>query len=182
MSKATEFFGMGPDSHLAHIWLGPEPFYPYVKGYTITVETLLRRATRCPHEAKFLIIPILYNFRHAVEIQLKNIICLTENFQEGNLQYPKGHNLKKLWMVAKRLCGEGMVIPEWKQSELSEALILELDRLDEAGDKFRFPENTAGKAHFPHDGRAFSLERLRKSLPQVLDFLDTIEFGLRNRR
>ena len=98
-----------------------------------------------------LIYPVMYLYRHYVEITIKDAVALAESFTWVGTARPKrlGHSLLDLWREllanVKMLQGDE---PACELDTLHGGLVGKLHAIDPFGDSFRYPLNTSGKAQF----------------------------------
>lgn len=102
----------------------------------------LRKGGDGNHSDRFLF-PILYLYRHALELELKEIIRL--GIRLGDVPNPKsiekklgGHSLLELWKLVESLMTKHW--PEGNQSDLiaAKSILTELHRLDNDGQHLRY--------------------------------------------
>lgn len=84
-----------------------------------------------------LIYPAFFNYRHGVELALKQII---RNGSKGSASIFKKHSLKELWEIAKEYISEDII----KRGPLEEN-ILKLDKIDSFSTESRYAKSLDGK-------------------------------------
>jgi len=103
------------------------------------------------------ILPLLFLFRHYLELQLKGLIV-----QTGAKFRHKDHNLRELLNIIK---------PHDDKRYLTKSpkLISQLSVLDEKSDVFRYPEDTKGKRYFQNKKNPIYEQLIRlASLEQII--------------
>jgi hypothetical protein len=129
------------ETQLAH-WL---PEQPYNEGFRRAAEILSDHISRFPHDIADLAMPLMYCYRHAVELRLKHVWTVAgwlELAQDAPVPEPlEGHKLQQLWRDVKLILAERVPPHRRALSELdtAEIVVLELDRLDPSGVGFRYP-------------------------------------------
>ena len=119
-----------------------------------------------------LIYPILFNYRHAIEMAMKWVISRYgrySTFQIGDVQH---HNLWKLWCLCKKIIVE--VGSESETIPVVEQVIKDLHDLDNSGQTFRYPSKKAGVLErlpeYPID-----LPNIRNVMEGVASFFDGVD-------
>ena len=78
--------------------------HAYRTGFEDAAKILARVALFSTNQIDALVYPIVYNYRHHLELQLKHLVRLGAEFTNGNLDGPAqdalgNHNLIKLWKL-----------------------------------------------------------------------------------
>jgi len=94
------------------------------------------------HERHFVIYPILFNYRHGLELAMKWIIILYSG--QGINEIDKDHNLWKLWKRC-RLIIDQYESNDTEADDVVEQIMKDLHDLDKAGITFRYAWDKAGK-------------------------------------
>lgn len=128
----------------------------YREGYFSAASLLVQRLAEEQKDADAwigigLVYPVMYLYRHFVEISIKDILALARSFTWVSESKPKrlGHSLADLWK--ELLDYVGMLHGTDAAQELDEkhgALVGKLHAIDPSGDRFRYPLNTSGDAQF----------------------------------
>jgi hypothetical protein len=126
----------------------------YAHAYANAFERLVMVALGIYPRSEYLRLPLFFLARHSAELHLKEVI--QEYSAATGLPYEaaKIHSLVTLWNKVKILV-QGMHDDEW--SAHVGKLICHLHDFDPDGQRFRYPEDNAGK---PFDGTRVELERL----------------------
>lgn len=122
----------------------------------------------------FLVYPIVFLYRHFVELKLKEIIQDGRNLLDIESSLALEHRLDRLWKDARELLEEVEQHNPAATNEVlddAERLILELHGIDTTSTVFRYPRDRDGK---PHDlGRDYlSLDRFCEGIQDLAAFLD----------
>src|SRR6266498_3799416 len=122
---------------------------PYIRGYQEAADILIERLEETGRHADFLVFPIVYLFRHYLELLLKELIYRIRQLYD--LKPPAkekvDHKLHDLWETAKPLLAQladGQDIS--LQLHAGDRLFREFQRFDAKGESFRY-------AILPNDGR-----------------------------
>ena len=93
------------------------------------------------YEGHTLIYPILFNYRHAIELAMKWVIRMYGRYSTAQIDDFEHHNLWKLWHLCKKIIVE--VGSEDKAIPAVEQVIKDFHDLDSSGQAFRYPNSKA---------------------------------------
>lgn len=161
----------------------------YAAGYHKAAKALAARMRRSQHPLHFDGFPLLFLYRHALELYLKAVIYLGTQlvFIRGGPEIDlddlwKEHRLGVCVGLLKKVLSELAWIDGFKTRGIRsfrdfEKLVEKIGRIDAKSYAFRYPIDTKGHRALPE---RFSMNALgfAKSLDPVLDFLDTAIFGM----
>ena len=124
----------------------------YQYGYAEAAKVLIRR-TAAGKDQDFLIYPILFTARHAIELGLKEIILCGNRLLDQDNPNLIRHDLRYLWKIAKPLLAEVEALHQPGASEdeattAFEDMINELSTADPVSMTFRYPVDTEGRPSF----------------------------------
>lgn len=134
-------------------------------GFMDACEALIDRSNWIRRNS--LVYPILFCFRHALELGMKGIIAsygAAANEPEPRLI----HDLLKLWQSCRRVMEYSDNGTGKDAIEAVEEIIKELHALDKSSDSFRYPANKDGTLHPLPDG--IDLDNLRDTMKRVFNF------------
>lgn len=182
MERDFEFIKPGYDikfNAVIDYWTGVGDFHG--QGYRRAVEVLLDHFPRdiigTASDRDFLILPILYLFRHYLELRFKEIIVLGRIILGEDYQRPWGHELDKLWQDCRPVC-EGVLGKSFSEP-LDEVgrCVQEVAWLDPNSQSFRYPRDKHGNPIFKH--HVICLKNLYDVVRKIADFLDgtSIQFS-----
>lgn len=189
-SKASKLFTQNPGPHNTVLnWNNVQEgeFSFYARAFHTAAKTLvenlaLDQTARSDWDA----CPIVFLYRHALELHLKSIVL-----GDGSNILPtkpdprsilKTHSLTRLAQIASQI----VTAFEWESefncdgiSNLSEfiAVIGELMKVDPGSHAFRYPVNTEGQGSVPSH-LTFSVINFASRMDALLDLLDSIAFAL----
>lgn len=154
------------------------PFTFYADGYKIAADRLIGSCIlNLPFgrdDIDVLVYPIVFNYRHYVELRLKEIILALRPIGDGkkNREF-KTHNLKKLWEEIIDLYRSHRKDYDKEDFENAERIIFQLHVVDEASFNFRYPTNKKG------DKTSLEMSRLNirnfgEVMHRLADFLDSL--------
>lgn len=121
-------------------WIG------YIEGYRRAGDLLARHVADEVRDQDYLVYPLVFLFRHAIEVSLKRLICLGLQFKDRDQEIPKHHRLVALWEQARQITED--VWPDGGKDELNAAgkILSEFERHDQASTAFRYPVTEKGEA------------------------------------
>jgi hypothetical protein len=146
----------------------------YIHGYANAARAVYETATRNRESPEYTVWPLVYLWRHHLELALKAIIQLDGSKPEHM------HNLVILWTKAKPLiqaCGG-----DEPEVSIVEEILLELQAVDPRADGWRYP--TTGKDGAPSFKRGpeeVNLFRLQQAMEEVSTYLDCVLTEMRHR-
>jgi hypothetical protein len=155
-------------------WTGVGDFHTV--GYRRAAEILLRRFLDDPDETAgerdSLVLPILFLFRHYLEIRFKDIIVCGQALSGQQAQWQVGHDLRTLWAQAMAFCEADPGTNPHGQLEKIQICVVEISELDPDSTSFRYPRDKKGRPKFDH--LVISLRRLHLAISETGDFLDGV--------
>src|SRR5712664_1943783 len=157
MATSNQFQVLVPDDGIRFNavldrWTGVGDFP--AAGYRHATEVLLRRLLSDPEgtagERDSLVLPILFLFRHYLELRFKDIIVYGQVLSGQYTQWRLGHDLESLWTEAQGLYSavyeSGAPAGFVKVGEC----VTDLRQLDPNSTSFRYPRDTNGRPVFEH--------------------------------
>lgn len=149
----------------------------HITGYKEAGDLLLQNCLEGGRQ-HVLVYPILFLYRHYIELQLKEIVINGRLYLEERRRFPRGHNINMLWEECRRVVQEIDASVEPIPSEDSNAVynslgndISVLGRLDPNSTTFRYPTDANGNpitADFPGI-----------HLRQLPELIERIDYNLR---
>lgn len=119
----------------------------------------------------YLVHPLLFLFRQAIELDLKHLIAQGRPLVSGKRGFPHGHDLARLWQECKT------IILRIDKSGRDEAnvvgsIIAEFARTDPTGQSFRYPIDSEGRPSLPPELHLIDLRNVALKMERVRNFLD----------
>ena len=112
----------------------------------------------------YLIYPILFNYRHAIELAMKWIIFMYGGYSTVQSDNYKHHNLWNLWRLCKKIIVELGLDDE--AIPVVEQIIKDFHDLDGSGQNFRYA--------YSEDGTVVELPKYRIDLPHIRDVMEGV--------
>lgn len=166
----------------------------YAKGYQRGAELLFEAANDPDStERDFLVYPIVYLYRHSIELLLKRLIWNSQYLLDRELKPDEignlgRHRLEHLWRDAKPLLEEivhrGMC-REFDSRAMAgvEDQIRQLDKVDPDSYAFRYSKkkiihSTPPSSSLPEDMTRFNVRHFAEMMGRLVAYLDGIDAGL----
>jgi hypothetical protein len=149
-------------SRHVHIW----------SGYMSAGATLIEACEEDSHERHFLIYPILFNYRHSIELAMKWIIARYGRYSSVEIGEIEHHNLWELWKSCKQIIIE--VGSEDESIAVVEQVIKDFHDLDKSALAFRYSRNNKG-ALIGLPDRMIDLQNIRDVMKGVSIFFDGVD-------
>jgi hypothetical protein len=123
------------------------------------------------------VFPVMYLYRHGIEIILKSIIKVgvgLDFFRKEDVEEDvQCHNLAKLWNHAQKLLYHRWATADPAPCKATEAVINELHQSDPNGQVFRYAADKNGKPHrYERLPDHISVAKLKKTMDGVYNFLE----------
>ena len=151
----------------------------FATGYKEAADQLINYMCKSASSRDTLVFPIIFLYRHYLELRFKDIIVIGTKLLDKNEKYPDGHKLKDLWPRAK-----GIARQVWKDSgeppefALIDHIVQEFLKFDPESDAFRYPTDKTGKKMSLRGITHINLRHVGEQINKVAGVLDAISLGL----
>lgn len=145
----------------------------HVEGYRRAADLVWRQIESEPRIAgiDFLVFPMVFLYRHYVELCLKDIIASGIYLETGTGSYPATHNLGELWKEARgHLERIGPGCSDEALASMTE-MITQLDQLDPGSFTFRYPITKALTPTLPQNG-GLNLALFHEGMEKMTGFFE----------
>ena len=158
-------------------WAAAQAWHDYTTGYKDAADLLVEHVERRGWPAAKLRFPILFLYRQHLELIVKNLIRRCRRRLGSNEDFPKHHDLHRLWQACAGLLYE--ISPSACGDDVRETgrLFEEISGLDPDADAFRFPERKTGTLS-PAHALDFDLSSVREIVEKISFFLDCIDTSI----
>ena len=159
----------------------PDHGTAYTEGYRRAADILIKHIDESGRDQDFLVYPVLFLFRHHIELIIKQIIGLALPLAEepDKRQYKKDdHNLNTLWSLAQKLILE--VDDSYRPSDFKivKEVVKALHQADERATDFRYARRNDGIRSL--EGIHYvNTRRFGEKMGEASDLLDGVDNGLR---
>ncbi len=148
-----------------------DPFDPYSRGYRKAADILATYVVKNHRDQDMLVYPILFLYRHYIELKLKEITHYGSMLLEGSKGIPQGHDLNELWLEARKVLER--IEPEVPIEDLDnfESGLNQLVKMDRFSTAFRYPEDKKGKPSLPQVYH-INIRNVQEVMARLCSFLD----------
>ena len=152
----------------------------HAAGYRQAAEILLQRFLADPEgtasERDTLVLPILFLFRHYLELRFKDIIVYGHVLSGQQAEWRHGHDLDTLWTEVLQLCGAVCGSAASADFVRVGECVSDLCQLDPASTSFRYPRDASGRPVFEH--LVIGLKALSATVASTGNFLDAVSMEM----
>lgn len=189
--KTDVLFGSGTDLEANACISGIDNVMAYQNGYRRAALHLAEYVCDARRGQDFLVYPIVYLYRHHIELTLKSIIrtaCFLIDYTltEKDLDALGRHDLAKLWNLARPLLNPACELggsPALPHDDLEgiDSYIFQLHKHDPDGQRFRYAvtksKGLKGKRvhSLPDDLRHINIRNFATALEKLADYLDALD-------
>ncbi|MCE5199369.1 MAG: hypothetical protein ABFD54_09590 [Armatimonadota bacterium] len=154
-------------------------WYAYIEGYRLAADTIVEHVTqRCRRGVDLLVYPIVFLYRHHLELRLKSLIMDGKQLYNDLPEFPKTHKIDILWKECREILEK--VWPNGPKEELDavEACITEFNTIDPKSEAFRYPVNRQEAPILPSELKTINIRHLADSMAKVANLLDGAHCGI----
>jgi len=165
-------------------WLSPSrEAYIVSEGYVMAADLMVERIqSKPPGDIDFLIWPIVFCYRQAIELELKEALVVARRLTRSGKGFKAGHDLCKLWSALEtELTGLSVVVERAEEISVLDSLIDEFHDKDPQSFHFRYTRDTEGRALRNEQERiqltvlANGCRAIRNWLSGLIDWLGALE-------
>lgn len=152
---------------------GADGWCLYASGYKRAAELLVEHV-RTTYELNTVVFPILFLYRHYLEVILKEIIGYARYLDATPEGAPGGHGLDKLWAEAKALIRRhARDVPAPVLARL-DVLIAQLSNLDSSSEGTRYPITKDRVASFHRSAPPVDLDQFAREMKEMASLIEPI--------
>lgn len=158
-----------------------ERLYRMIKGFHEAGDALVAESQWDPRSSMNLIFPIVYNYRHSLELRLKYLLMAYGPLADERPDY-QSHDLSELWQRCRRMIVhfEGGTEPSDEDAfGAVDAQIAEFSAMDPGSYAFRFAHTTKGQP-IALAINEIDLTSLMKVVASLHNFLECVDLHLHN--
>lgn len=154
--------------------------YDYAAAYREAGDRLVQQLGRGKriHFSPDLFVPVLYLYRHSLELELKNLVRFGSGLLDDDAKLQRAlnrHDLDELWKFVKKICEElwpGSASGE--EINCVEGLLLKLHSIDASGQNLRYSTDKRGNRSQKKFPQFVELKRIPAIIAQIFSLLDGI--------
>ncbi len=185
----TGFIAFGPanPSHLnACLHFCWDMQHGYEEGYRRAAELLIKHIAETSHDQDTLVYPIIFLFRHAIELRLKSILQNLNKLGERKHGVPTHHDLSKLWAECKPPLLKLTSSTDQLWLNAVDDLLEQMMKVDPASDAFRYKtkkdgsKNAEGISHINLGQFYDTVNPIAEWLGSASSYLDHLHSQMQN--
>jgi hypothetical protein len=147
--KSNDLFKWGPKTYLnACVGKngGHHGFDDYSLGYFESGQAIINSAINGEVTVDLVVYPIIYNYRHAIELGLKHLAeVLPPLWNEKKISYKPTHKLVDVWRLIVPYLKRDPSFDQGGAIAFVDKVIKDIVQFDSDAEVFRFPANRGGK-------------------------------------
>ena len=146
------------------------------EGYAKAAELAVSNVE--PFERNSIVYPVVFCYRHAVELYLKYARRIARSLFSISPNSKKvDHDLWKIWLELRPLIERSWPNDPDQDLNATEAMIKEFHTVDQNAQKYRFPISRKGDRHFPSN-ESIDLVTFCRSGRKIINFLAACSDGM----
>ncbi|MCG6350463.1 hypothetical protein [Vibrio fluvialis] len=151
----------------------------YIYGYKKAADSLVKKVIKNHSEIDYLVYPIVFLYRHHIELQLKNLIELNMQLHNSKGNVAATHKIRDLWPQVKGYYRKLNNRSNQKEISFIDKIMDELCTIDSESMSFRYSKTKSGEV--PNKGlNQINLEVFSSVIGRVSDSLETFEYQVRH--
>ena len=151
-------------------------------GYLRAVEALLGHVISARNDLDTLFYPIVFNWRHYIELRLKTICLDLSALEAERAEIQKTHDLTRLWSRARKGLVEKFPNEDHKELACIDEHIAELARVDPNGETFRYTVDEKRLSVLPEHLSHFGYVEFAEAVKEVSEMLEGVSCMVGNAR
>lgn len=168
-----------------NVQLGSNPD-AYTLGYRRAAEHLVQDILMNQREGDYLVYPIVFLYRHHIELAMKRIIsCVPWVLRRDLTVHEKSHltrdhRLEILWCDLEPIFASICEAVNWKRPKAADLLgvrdyIRQLSEVDPSSASFRYWKTTDGKRSLPEGLRSFNIRHFSEMMGRFANFIEALD-------
>lgn len=155
----------------ACLTFGADRWWPYVVGYKEAADLLVSTIDRTQRHQDTMVFPIVFLYRHYLELGLKNLIRQGRRLLDVDRPVPQGHRIDELWRICSALLQEISPDDAIEAQQHIGRLIDEFCQIDATSTAFRYPVDINGNPSLSGLA-ALNLRNLRDVMAKIAVILN----------
>lgn len=150
----------------------------HLEGYKLAADQLVRTIEAGGHDQDFLVYPIVFLYRHHLELLLKDLRSAGWRLYDWDLTAKADHKLPGLWKDCRKVIEETWPDAAGSDADVVEKLVAEFDAMDPNSTAFRYSTSMKGDKSLPDDLTHLNLRHLRETMDKLSLFLQASLTGV----
>jgi len=157
----------------------------YIEGYRRGAQQLVQYVAENARDQDFLVYPVIFLYRHHIELALKRIIIRAPYLIERPLtdtekKHLRTHRLELLWQDLKPMFVVICKAAGWKAPDVGDIegiddYIRQLVKLDPDSSSFRYAYSQKGDPSLPSDLKRINLRHFAEMMERLASYLDALD-------
>jgi hypothetical protein len=157
----------------------------YTEGYRRGARLLVEYVTEQQRDQDYLVYPIIFLYRHHIELALKNLIrqapyVIDRPLSMTETQHLDRHRLDLLWQDFKPMFADVCKAAGWGKLNAADEegidnYIRQFTALDQESFSFRYPRSKKGLPSLPSELRRINLRHFAELVERLADYLDALD-------
>jgi hypothetical protein len=161
-----------PDWHnLACLNWTPNTWPGYVEGFRRGARHLVEQVDRSGRDQDYLVFPILFLYRHYLELQLKRLISRGRQLLDLEEPTPRSHDLWRLWQTCRTILDQVSPGDAVEELNIVGEHIRTLAAIDPTAQAFRYPVDTRGQPSLPKELTLINLRHFSEQMEAAANLL-----------
>lgn len=159
----------------------PDHGTAYTEGYRRAADILIRHIDETARDQDFLVYPVVFLYRHHIELQIKQVTGLARQLLQGDDLSDSDkvtHNLNSLWETARKVLLQADDTLSSSDFIRVSAVVKALNEADLRATAFRYPRTREGGRSL-EGVHYINTRRFGEQMAAASDDLDAIDDGLR---
>jgi hypothetical protein len=144
----------------------------YIKGYKEAADLLVESVATGEGTADFLIYPIVFLYRHYLELRLKSLLHDGNRLLNRYYKQKSVHSFSKLWSEVRKILVELWSNEEGDQLKAMDSLIEQFQTVDPNSTSFRYAKDLKGENSLKIGSRVLNLRNLAEVVKAMSTILD----------
>lgn len=156
--------------------------FAYKAGFRVAAIQLTERMCDNPSSQDCIVYPIVYLYRHHIELALKNVIRLSAQLLDQSISNNqlRTHDLSRLWQVVRAKLNPICRLAEMPQLPKADidgidSYMRQLNNLDPSGESFRYAHRNDASPSLRPDLLHINLRMFAIHMEKLADYLDGLE-------
>jgi hypothetical protein len=164
--------------------MGGHSQYVYPDGYLLGARYLVERIAT-PRDKNVLVYPIIFLYRHHIELVLKRLISrapylINRSLTDSEKKHLATHRLDYLWGDLKPMLSAIWEAAGWQKLDAQDiggvdAYVSQLVEVDLKSFSFRYAQSKEGESSLPSDLKHINMRHFAEMMDRLANYLDDID-------